>query len=141
VKTAYCDGACRGGNPGFTSSAWVLYVEGKEAQHDSTYLGPERHTNNFSEYMALVLLLEYLYKQAIRNVVIHSDSSLVVNQVNQVWQINDEDHRKTAAKCYGLLTQGCHVLKHCDGHSGIVGNERADKLANEALDEAEITKP
>jgi ribonuclease HI len=98
------------------------------------YLGPERHTNNFAEYMALVLLLEYLYRNRTRNVIIHSDSALVVNQVNQEWQINDEEHRKTAAKCYGLLVQGGHVLKHIKGHAGNKGNERADALCNAMLD-------
>ena len=138
--TAYTDGACRGGNPGFTSCAWVLYenstdgVRSVEVAHDSKYLGPERHTNNFAEYMGLVLLLEYLYTHNFRNVVIYSDSELVVNQVNQSWQINNEDLRKMSAKAYGLLLQGCHVLKHIKGHDGNVGNERADELCNAVLD-------
>ncbi len=147
MKTAYTDGACRGGNPGFTSCAWVMYDSALPDQEfsGSKYLGPERHTNNFAEYMGLVLLLEYLYRNNIRNVVIYSDSALVVNQVNQEWQINDVEHRKMAAMCYGLLVQGCHVLKHCDGHSGVKGNERADELCNAMLDihteEFNATKP
>lgn len=133
---AYTDGACRGGNPGYTSCAWVMYDSTKPEWEVSQaqYLGPDRHTNNFAEYMALVLLLEHLYFNKYRNVIIHSDSELVVNQVNQKWQINDEGHRKNAARCYGLLTQGCHVLKHVKGHVGNKGNERADQLCNEVLD-------
>jgi ribonuclease HI len=134
--TAYTDGACRGGNPGFTSCAWVLY-DSKLPDHEicgAEYLGPERHTNNYAEYQGLILLLEYLYLHNIRNVVIHSDSELVVNQVNQSWQINDESYCKMAAKCYGLLVLGSHVLKHIKGHAGNKGNERADALCNAMLD-------
>lgn len=134
LRTAYTDGACRGGNPGFTSCAWVIYTGEDEGTFDGRYLGPERHTNNFAEYMGLLDLLEYLYTHSIRNVIIHSDSELVVNQVNQRWQINHEDLRKAAAKAYGLLVQGSHVLKHVKGHDVTKGNIRADQICNEILD-------
>jgi ribonuclease HI len=136
--TAYVDGACRGGNPGFTSCAWVLYdSQAKDADYElfqAQYLGPERHTNNFSEYHALILLLEYLYIHNYRNVIIHSDSELVVNQTLGKWVINQEELRSYATKCYGLIVRGCHVLKHIKGHDGNKGNERADALCNEILD-------
>lgn len=135
VKTAYTDGACRGGNPGFTSCAWVLYAGEDEGTFGGRYLGPERHTNNYAEYMGLILLLEHLYLHSTRNVIIHSDSELVVNQVNQSWQINQEDLRKMATKAYGLLVAGCHVLKHVKGHYECKGNIRADQICNELLDQ------
>jgi probable phosphoglycerate mutase len=134
MKIAFCDGACRGGNPGFTSCAWVLYVDGADVQHRSTYLGNVRRTNNYAEYHGLLSLLEALFVNSVRNVIIYSDSKLVVNQVNQKWEVNSDDLHPLMSKAYGLLVQGCHVLKHCDGHSGIEGNEQADKLCNEVLD-------
>jgi ribonuclease HI len=134
VRTAFCDGACRGGNPGFTSCAWVLYEEGVERFNGSHYLGPERHTNNYAEYIGLVALLEWLYEFKIRNVIIHSDSELVVNQTLGNWDVNKEELKSYATKCYGLLVQGCHVLKHIKGHAGHKGNERADELCNTILD-------
>lgn len=43
---------------------------------------------NESEYLALIYLLEYLYKNNIQSEIeIHSDSALVVNQVNKVWKV------------------------------------------------------
>ena len=135
MLTAYTDGACRVSNPGITSCSFVLYNGSVVDHEESKYLGPELHSNNFAEYQGLILLLEWLYKNSIRNVVIHCDSKLVVNQTLGNWVINQDDLCGFAAKCYGLLTQGCHVLKHCDGHSGVVGNERADQLCNIALDE------
>ena len=143
--TAYTDGACRISNPGLCSAAWVLYKDGVEMGTDAKYLGPEFHTNNYAEYQGLILLLEFLYKQHTHNVIIHSDSELVVNQTLGKWEINQPDLKVLATKCYGLLVQGCHVLKHIKGHAGHKGNERADELCNAILDihmeEDNATKP
>ena len=138
--TAYTDGACRISNPGLCSCAFVLYgMPGGEITQ-AKYLGPDLHTNNYAEYQGLILLLEWLYKRNIRNVIIHCDSELVVNQTLGNWSINQPGLKVLAAKCYGLLVQGYHVLKHCDGHSGIVGNERADALCNAILDKIQGDK-
>jgi ribonuclease HI len=133
--TAYTDGACRISNPGLCSCAWVLYKGEDEGTFDGQYLGPDFHSNNFAEYKGLLNLLEYLYTHSIRNVIIYSDSELVVNQVNQNWQIINDDLRKMATKAYGLLVQGCHVLKHVKGHDECKGNIRADQICNEILDQ------
>lgn len=134
--TAFCDGACRVSNPGITACAWVLYDSALPTHElsEAKYLGPELRTNNFAEYQGLVLLLEYLYMHSIRNVVIHSDSELVINQTLGNWEVKQPDLKVLAAKCYGLLVQGCHVLKHIKGHDGNKGNERADELCNAILD-------
>lgn len=129
---AYTDGACRLGNPGICSCAWVLSEGAVKSR--GYYLGPERHTNNYAEYQGVIKLLEYLYTNAIRNVVIHCDSTLVVNQVNQKWEINSDELRPLMSKAYGLLVHGAHVLKHVKGHDGIEGNEAADRVCNAVLD-------
>jgi ribonuclease HI len=132
--TAYTDGACRVSNPGLCSCAFVLYgLPGGEVSQ-AKYLGPELRSNNYAEYQGLVLLLEWLYAHSVRNVIIHCDSQLVVNQTLSKWEINQPDLKVLAAKCYGLLVQGCHVLKHIKGHDGNKGNERADELCNAVLD-------
>ena len=82
----------------------------------------------------MIALLQYLYEQRYRNVVIYSDSKLVVEQVNQKWEVNSDELRPLMSKAYGLLVQGCHVLKHIKGHDGNKGNERADELCNAILD-------
>lgn len=131
---AYTDGSCRISNPGLCSCAFVLYGLPGGEYSQSKYLGPELHSNNFSEYMGLLLLLEWLYTNNVRNVIIHCDSQLVVNQTLGNWDINQPDLKVLAAKCYGLLVHGCHVLKHIKGHAGDTGNERADALCNAMLD-------
>lgn len=131
---AYCDGACRISNPGLCSCAWVLYTATGAEISDSTYLGPEFHTNNYAEYQGLLRLLRWLYKANVRNVIIYCDSELVINQSLHNWNIENAELKKFADEAYGLLMQGCHVLKHCKGHDGNKGNERADELCNVILD-------
>jgi ribonuclease HI len=133
VLTSYTDGACRVSNPGICSCAFVLYGLPGGEYSQVKYLGPELHTNNYAEYQGLILLLEWLYAQSIRNVVIHCDSKLVVNQTLHNWECNG-DLRPLMSKAYGLLVQGCHALKHIKGHEGNKGNERADELCNAMLD-------
>lgn|ERR1039458_7994315 len=132
---AYTDGAVRITNPGLASCAWVMYDTCKPEWklEQSTFLGFP-YSNNYAEYAGLIALLQYLYEQHYRNVVIYSDSKLVVEQVNQKWEVNSDELRPLMSKAYGLLVQGCHMLKHCKGHAGTKGNEKADRLCNECLD-------
>ena len=134
MLTAYTDGACRISNPGLCSCAFVLYANGELAESASAYLGPDLHTNNFAEYSGLLLLLHYLRNNNVRNVKIHCDSKLVVEQVNQRWNVTNPDLKQFAAQAYGMLIHGAHMLVHVDGHSGVDGNELADRLCNEELD-------
>ena len=134
--SAYCDGACRVSNPGICSCAWVLHGPNINA-HEVHFLGPKLHTNNYAEYQGLIRLLKFLYKARLRNVVIYCDSLLVVNQVNDVWDVNSPDLLPYWQLAYGMVMQGCHVLKHIKGHDGIAGNEEADRLCNEELDRQE----
>jgi ribonuclease HI len=134
VHKAYCDGACRVSNPGICSCAFVIYKDEIEVHTEGKYLGPELLSNNFAEYQGLILLLEFLYTRSIRNVVIYTDSELVVNQTLGKWEVKQPDLKVLATKCYGLLVQGCHVLKHIKGHDGNKGNVRADEICNAVLD-------
>jgi len=142
---AYTDGACRVSNPGLCSCAWVLRGSNVDEHGNTTFtvdthaahfLGPELHTNNYAEYMGLISLLEYLHTSNIRNVMIYSDSWIVVAQVNQACATY-EKLKPLMTKAYGLLMQGCHVLKQVKGHAGVEGNEEADRLCNSVLDAQE----
>ena len=135
MLTAFTDGAVRVSNPGVASCAWVMYNEKGEHLHsESHYLGPELHSNNFAEYQGVIRCFEWLYTHSTRNVIIYCDSKLVVEQVNQRWDVNSDELRPLMSKAYGLLVQGAHVLKHCKGHDGVIGNEKADELCNQELD-------
>ena len=142
MLTAYTDGACRVSNPGQCSCAWVLYDGAEEIAWGGAYLGPELHTNNYAEYQGVLRLLRWLNEQKITDVVIHCDSKLVVNQINQEWSAeNKPELKKFMVEAYGLLTVGHHRIVHVRGHGGnanATDNERngyADEICNRILDE------
>ena len=139
---AYTDGACRVSNPGQTSCAWVIFQEDDNGPkyEGSRYLGPELHTNNYAEYQGLLDLLKYAAKHKIMGLEIYCDSKLVVNQVNDVWDVNSQELMPLCVLAYALRIRGGHTLQHIHGHSGDPGNEYVDHLCNEALDKEGIGK-
>lgn len=134
MLTAYTDGASRG-NPGQSSCAWVCYEEGYEIATYYEALGIG--TNNAAEYIGLVKLLEWAVRCGYDNLEIFCDSILVVNQVNGLWKINKEELKASYTTARELMLKTNSTLKHCRGHHGVKGNERADQLCNEALDAQE----
>ena len=137
---AYTDGACRVSNPGVCSCAWVLYDGLREVHNCYQYLGPG-HSNNYAEYQGLLSFLNFAFKNGLHDVMIHCDSALVVNQVNQRWSAENKPELKMfMTEAYGLLTAGHHKLIHVRGHGGNEnttdneGNARADELCNLVLD-------
>lgn len=133
--TAYTDGAVRKGNPGVASCAWVLELPGGVVSKGH-FLG-KGCTNNYAEYQGVLRLLEHLNEKEYTGVNIYCDSKLVVEQVNQRWNVLSEELRPLMSKAYGLLVRGGHHLFHIKGHSGNTGNEAADLLCNKILDQEE----
>jgi ribonuclease HI len=135
----YTDGACRG-NPGPGGWGAVLRYGG----HEKELSGAESHTtNNRMELMAAIRALEALKRQC--NVELTTDSTYVRNGITE-W-LSDWKRRgwKTAAKkpvknidLWKRLDEA--VARHevewhwVKGHSGHPENERADRLANAAID-------
>ncbi len=130
---AYTDGACRGSNPGTCSCAFTVYDDGKLVNSCGFYLG-EEHSNNYAEYQGLIRLLEW-YAGSTVPMEIYSDSMLVVLQTQGVWKCEKEDLIPLRDKAQGLMLKGGHKIFHVRGHAGIEGNELADKLCNDVLDE------
>ena len=133
------DGACRKSNPGNGSSSYVVYDDKlKEVQHRAI-VHPGKVTNNFAEYMALLMLLQDAEKVGWKKLRIYSDSSLVVNQCVGGWTISSK-FSNFASTATALLIRGQHELIHMRGHEkdprkGLHrGNNRADDLCNEVLD-------
>lgn len=132
-KHAFTDGACRVGNPGLCACGFVFYIDGVE-QHRAARMLPGLNTNNVSEYTGLIDLLEWAKQEGVEGMNIHSDSKLVVEQVNGRWQVRP-DLLSMTARAFGLLYGGKHSLFHVKGHAGIEGNEAVDDLCNQVLDE------
>lgn len=127
---AYFDGASRG-NPGPSAIGWVLVDGDGIVAEGGDRIG--RATNNQAEYEALVRVLEVADRYGYDEIEIRGDSQLIVKQVKGAWNTNDPDLQELRVRVHELLDRFAdwsivHVPRDV--------NDRADDLANEALDNA-----
>src|SRR5215471_21198318 len=91
VLTIHTDGASRG-NPGDAAFAYVIARDGQPPIEEADCLGSM--TNNQAEYTALVRALEHaLELGAAHRLLIHSDSELMVKQMNGEYRVKNEELR------------------------------------------------
>lgn len=135
----YTDGACRG-NPG--PGGWAaLLITG---EHEREINGAEAlTTNNRMELTAVIRALEALKRPV--EACIYTDSEYVRRGITEWvhnwkrrgWRTADKKPVKNQDlwECLDALAAG-HTLewRWVKGHSGVPGNERVDRLANEAID-------
>ena len=88
VITIHTDGGARG-NPGPAAFAYVLERPGQDDIEEKGLLGVS--TNNIAEYTALVKALEHAQKLGGRHVLVHSDSELMVKQMNGAYKVKNEN--------------------------------------------------
>lgn len=83
------DGGSRG-NPGPSASGFVLLdMEDNVLFEKGVYLGIT--TNNQAEYLALKLGMEEALKQSVRELHVHMDSLLVINQMKGIFKVKNRD--------------------------------------------------
>jgi ribonuclease HI len=135
----YTDGACRG-NPGVGGWAATLSVDG----HLKEISGAERlTTNNRMELTAVIRALESLQRPVQADVFTDSEyvrkgiTEWIANWKARGWKTADKKPVKNQDLWEQLdkLAAGHRIQWHwVKGHSGNEGNERVDRLANEAID-------
>ncbi len=126
----YFDGACRG-NPGPSAVGWVLIDDEGIVDEGGETIG--RATNNQAEYQALIRGLEVAAQYGYDEVEIRGDSELIVNQVKGAWEARNPTLREYRVRVHELLSEfETHSITHVPRGT----NERADQLANDALDDA-----
>lgn len=131
----YTDGGCRG-NPGIGGWGVFLSFKGKEKKIS----GNEKNTtNNRMELTAAIKALESIKKSL--PIVLYSDSKYVLEGITK-WIINWKKKNWKNVKNIDLwqkldkLNQRFEVdWRWVKGHSGNVGNDVADALANKAMDD------
>ena len=127
----FTDGACRG-NPGNGGAGAVLVGErGEVVATAKKFLG--HCTNNIAEYQALILGLEEALGCGSTAISICLDSELLVRQVQGVYRVKNPTLKPLMEEIRALLDRFddwkiAHVPRS--------DNAIADKLANEAIDEA-----
>lgn len=140
VVEVYSDGACRG-NPG--PGGWGVVL--RYRHHEKTLRGAERDTtNNRMELMAAIAGLESLKRPS--RVRLTTDSQYVMNGLRswlkdwkrRGWRTADRKPVKNVDLWQRLDEAASrHEVEYewVRGHTGHVDNERADALANVAIDE------
>ncbi len=128
--TLYIDGASRG-NPGPASVGCVIKRDDKTVEEHGYYLG--KKTNNQAEYAALLIGLHFVSKiiQHQDELLVISDSELLVKQLNGHYRVKDPILQK-------LFARAKHMLKDIDHrvtHVVRAHNTHADMLANKGLDQ------
>lgn len=143
--TIHTDGACRG-NPGPGGWGALLHA----GPHEKTLNGFEAtSTNNRMELMAAIMALRELKRPC--HVALYTDSEYLRKGITEWihgwkkrgWKTAAKQPVKNAELWRELLAESerhqvsWHWVK---GHSGHPGNERADALANAAIDAAMATQ-
>jgi len=134
----YTDGGSRG-NPGPAAIGVIFCNEKEQAiKKYGEYLG-DKLTNNEAEYQATIFALKKFKalfgKKLAENtdVEIRSDSELLVKQLNSEYKILDEKIQPLFLDLWNLRLDFKHVKFKLISREK---NKEADKLVNEALDNA-----
>jgi ribonuclease HI len=126
----HVDGGARG-NPGPAGAGVVIEDAAGNLLHEAGYfLG--RQTNNSAEYQALIHALERVQRLAPERIRVHSDSELLVKQITGEYKVRNAQLAELYEQVQMLLIKIPRwTLKHVKRGA----NERADALANRAMDE------
>ncbi|WP_318566862.1 ribonuclease HI [Salinigranum marinum] len=125
----YFDGASRG-NPGPAAVGYAIVTADGIVAEGGERIGET--TNNRAEYEALVRALEVARDHGFDEVDLRGDSELIVKQVRGEWNTNDPGLRERRVTVRELLSEFDRwSLEHVPREI----NDRADSLANRALDD------
>ena len=131
---AYTDGASRG-NPGESGIGIILKDElGKVIASQFGYIG--KATNNIAEYTALAACLKLAQTTECSQLVVHSDSELMVRQLNGQYKVKDAGLKKHFRHIQNILDAAQFQFKI--RHIPRENNQEADELANRGIDTKKI---
>ncbi|MGD1154404.1 MAG: reverse transcriptase-like protein [Terriglobia bacterium] len=129
---AHIDGAARG-NPGPAAYGVVIEsAQGAPVAALAKFLGET--TNNVAEYQGLLAALDYALNHHFRRLNVVTDSELMARQISGRYKVRSPGLRPLHEKAQAMIARLesfsiRHVLRE--------HNREADRLANQALDDAE----
>jgi ribonuclease HI len=130
AATAHVDGGSRG-NPGPAGYGVHIIRDDGSVVELKASIGIA--TNNIAEYNGLVAALRWAVDEGLRSLHVKADSELMVKQMLGVYRVKNpglqplfEEARRLADQIGGVTFE--HVRREV--------NQDADRLANEAMDEA-----
>jgi ribonuclease HI len=128
---AHIDGGSRG-NPG--PAAYGVSVETADGQPVTSfakYLG--QATNNFAEYQGLLAALDYALSNGYARLRVFTDSELMARQISGHYKVRSPDLKLLYEKAQAMIAKlSSFSIKHVYREQ----NREADRLANQAMDDA-----
>jgi len=126
----FTDGASRG-NPGPAGAgAVIVSPEGHIVAKVGKFLGD--NTNNYAEYMGLILGLKRAKAMGIKELEVMADSELLVNQLSGEYQVKAANLKPLHDEARALLATFPSVeVRHIPREQ----NAAADEMSNRAIDE------
>ncbi|MFW6138559.1 MAG: ribonuclease HI family protein [Spirochaetota bacterium] len=132
MKRIYIDGGSRG-NPGQGAIGIVGFENNREIYRYGRKIG--RCTNNYAEYTALIEALKYILgskQSGLENqIIIYSDSELLVNQIRGTYRVKNQNIAPLYREAKELLEKLENVqIEHVRREN----NCTADRIVNRVLD-------
>ena len=127
---ANIDGGSRG-NPG--PAAFGAYISLPNGQNVEIKGFIPHSTNNVAEYNGLLAALRWAAEHGVKNLHIRADSELLVKQMKGVYRVRNAGLVPLYEEARGLSRQVGRVTFE---HVRREFNKEADRLCNEAMDEA-----
>jgi probable phosphoglycerate mutase len=129
--TAFIDGGARG-NPG--PAGWGARIQTETGDVAAELRGALPYaTNNVAEYTGLIEALKWCAEQGTPKVQVKSDSLLLVQQMRGVYKVKNEALRRLHGEARLIAARLAGVTYE---HIPREQNADADRLANQAMDEA-----
>ena len=126
---AFTDGASRG-NPGQSGIGIILKdEEGNILASHFAFIGTT--TNNVAEYKALVYCLKMAQETKCTHLVVHSDSELMVRQLQGSYKVKDKGLREHFDEARRMLSSASFSFEI--RHVAREQNRQADELANRGI--------
>jgi probable phosphoglycerate mutase len=132
---AHIDGGSRG-NPG--PAAYGVAIETPQGQAVTAFakfIG--KTTNNFAEYQGLLAALEYALSHGYPRLRVLTDSELMARQISGQYKVRSPDLKPLFDRARAMIARlESFSIKHVYREQ----NREADRLANQAMDNAERGK-
>ena len=137
VLYIFTDGASRG-NPGHAAIAFLFGTVKngvwQEIYRHKEYIGET--TNNVAEYRAIIKALELAKKYSRWEIIVHSDSELVIKQIKKEYRIKADHLAELCEKIYEKTKFFDQVeFRHVPRENRHI--QECDRLCNIMLDEVE----
>lgn len=127
----YCDGATSQSNPSDRTGVGIIcYKENPKIEIFRVSQFTGRGSNNFAEYMSVIIGLKTAASQGIQDIDVYMDSQLVVRQCKLEWQVKEPSLKPLHAEVEQLKKQFKNISFYWIPRTE---NGIADKLSKEAL--------